>query len=74
LQLSVVQGLLSSTLTGVPAWQMPPPLQISAPLHRFPSLHDVLADAGGFVHPVGGEHVPAMWQASWATQMSAVPP
>src|SRR5262249_13037168 len=37
---SVVQGLLSSQLGGVPAVQMPP-WQVSAPLQALPSEHEV---------------------------------
>src|SRR5262249_27440133 len=40
LQPSVVQGLLSLQTSGAPAAQTPA-WQVSAPLHRFPSLHDV---------------------------------
>jgi hypothetical protein len=39
-QVSVVHGLLSLQLSGVPAVQRPA-WQVSAPLHRLPSLHEL---------------------------------
>src|SRR5947209_12463355 len=42
---SIVHRLPSSQLSGTPAWQIPA-LQVSVPLHRFPSGHGV-PSAGG---------------------------
>jgi hypothetical protein len=45
---------LAVHVTGVPAWQAPLPLQVSAPLQALPSLHEVpLATAGNWQPPVG---------------------
>jgi hypothetical protein len=47
-------------VTGVPAWQTPLALQVSAPLQRLPSLHAVPGGPAGFEHtPVAGLQVPA---------------
>src|SRR5438093_1979472 len=58
-QVSVVHGLLSAQLTGVPGWQTPA-WQTSTPLQRLPSLHDApsvterVIAAGRRVAQVGG--------------------
>ena len=44
-QVSVVQGLLSAQLTGVPGWQTPA-RQTSTPLQRLPSLQDAPSATG----------------------------
>ena len=44
-QVSVVHGLLSAQLTGVPGWQTPA-WQTSTPLQRLPSLHDAPSVTG----------------------------
>jgi len=46
-----VQKLLSLQLTGVPATQTPA-VQVSAPLHTLPSLHDVPLPSTVCWHPV----------------------
>jgi hypothetical protein len=53
---SVVHGLPSSTVGGVPATQLPDALHVSAPLHALLSLHDVPAATGVCVTPVAGLH------------------
>jgi len=58
LQVSLVHGLASSQLGGVPAWQTPA-WQVSAPLQALPSEHEV---------PVCG----ACWQPSCVSQLSVV--
>jgi len=40
LQLSEVQGFESAQVSAVPAWHTPEALQVSLPLHAFPSLQD----------------------------------
>ena len=71
-QLSVVQGLPSSTVGGVPDWQMPAALQVSAPLHTVLSAQEVPAATGVWVTPLVG------WQASvvhgfWSSTVGGVP-
>ena len=50
-QMFCVHALLSLQVTGVPFWQVPVELQVSAPLQRLPSEHDVPV-AGVNTHPV----------------------
>jgi hypothetical protein len=58
-QLSVVQALLSSTLTGLPEWQRPV-WQVSGAVQALPSLQVVPSGAAGLLHvPVDVLHVPA---------------
>ena len=52
-QASVVQGFRSSQSSGAPGMQKPP-WQISAPLQRFPSEHDVPLATTVFEQPVIG--------------------
>src|SRR5262245_6818608 len=52
---SVVHGLASTQLGGVPGVQTPP-WQVSAPLHTLPSLHEVPLVTGVFRQPVTGSH------------------
>jgi hypothetical protein len=52
LQVSVVQGLPSSTTTGVPGWQAPVALQSSAPVHALLSVQLVPLATGLWVMPV----------------------
>lgn len=47
---SRVHGFPSSTTGGAPGRQAPAPSHVSAPLHAFPSLHDVPAGAGSCRH------------------------
>jgi hypothetical protein len=56
MQVSLVHGLPSSTVGGVPGRHAPSPLQVSAPLHAFPSLHEVPADKGACITPRMGLH------------------
>jgi hypothetical protein len=75
LHASTVHGFPSSTVGAVPAWHAPVPLQVSVPLHAFPSEHDVPADAGGFEHaPDAGSHVPATWHGSLAAHAIGLAP
>src|SRR5262249_43935862 len=54
---SSVQALPSLTLTGVPPTQFPAPSHVSAPLHGFPSAHDVPPGAGACCTPPLAVHV-----------------
>jgi hypothetical protein len=53
-QASVVQGLPSSTVRGVPGWQVPLKLQVSAPLQTLPSEQLVPAATLVWVTPFTG--------------------
>jgi hypothetical protein len=55
-QLSAVHGFPSSTIGGVPATHVPVALHVSAPLHAFPSEHDVPAATATCVTPTAGSH------------------
>jgi len=55
-QESVVQTLPSSQLGGEPGWQDVPE-HVSAPLHAFPSEHDVPGATAGYWHWPVAEHV-----------------
>src|SRR5438132_1466888 len=55
-QVSVVHGLLSLQLSGVPAAQTPA-WHVSAPLHTFPSLHGVPFTTGTFLQPATGSQL-----------------
>jgi hypothetical protein len=69
----VVHGLASSTGGAVPARHVPA-WQSSAPLQTVASAHEAPSGLSGFEHtPVVGLQVPASWQASRATQVTAVP-
>jgi hypothetical protein len=53
----------------VPFWQL------SLWVHALPSLHDVPFAATGFEHvPLAGSQVPAVWHASLAVHVTALPP
>jgi hypothetical protein len=56
-QPSVVHGLPSLQVSGVPGVQVPA-WQVSLPLHRLPSVHDVPLGTAGCWHPLTG------WQLS----------
>ncbi len=49
-QLSAVQALKSSHVSGVPDWQLPAPSQVSSPLQTSPSSQDVPAASGVKTH------------------------
>jgi hypothetical protein len=67
----VVQGLLSLQLSAVPAAQTPA-WQVSAPLHTFPSLHDVPFTTGTFRQPATGSQLSVV-QTLLSLQLSGVP-
>src|SRR5438445_663694 len=71
-QVSVVQGLLSLQLSGVPALQAPA-WQVSAPLHTFPSPHGVPFTTGTFRQPVAGSQLSVV-QGLLSLHSSGVPP
>jgi len=56
---SVVQGLLSLQLSGVPALQAPA-WHVSLPLHALPSLHGVPFASAVLRQPASGSHVSAV--------------
>jgi ABC-type glucose/galactose transport system permease subunit len=70
-QVSVVHGLLSLQLSGVPAVQVPA-WHVSTPLHVFPSLHEVPFASAVLWQPVSGSHVSAV-HGLLSLQLSAVP-
>ena len=70
-QVSVVHGLLSAQLTGVPGWQTPA-WQTSTPLQRLPSLHGVPSGATPCWQPATGSQVSVVHGLASA-QVSAVP-
>ena len=73
LQTSSVQGLASSTLTGVPGVHVPV-WQVSAPLHWSPSEQEAPLGLAGFEHwPLDGSQEPASWHESLAAQVTGVP-
>ena len=51
-QLSVVQRLLSLQTVGAPGWQMPFTSQVSVPLQRSASAHEVPEATGVFTQPL----------------------
>jgi hypothetical protein len=55
-QESFVHGFASLQESGVPPWQRPAASQVSAPLHRLASLHEVPAPTGVLTHPEAGLH------------------
>ena len=74
LHASVVHGLLSFNVGGVPATQVPA-LHVSAPLQALLSVQDVPLGAAGLVHaPVPALQLPATWHASEATHTTGFAP
>ena len=71
LQVSVVQGLPSLQVSGVPAVQVPP-WQVSAPLQRLPSVHEVPFVTAVFWQPVAGLQLSAVHGLP-SLQVRAVP-
>ena len=59
-QLSAVHALPSSTMGGVPALQLPAPLQISLPLQAFASLQLVPAETGTCATPLAALQLSAV--------------
>ena len=55
-QLSIVQGLVSSQLSGAPGEQVPL-WQVSTPLQTLPSLHELPSGTGELTQPTTGSHV-----------------
>jgi hypothetical protein len=70
-QVSVVHTLASLQLGGVPAAQAPA-WQVSAPLHRSPSLHGVPLTTAVFWQPVAGTQVSVVHTLA-SLQLGAVP-
>src|SRR3989442_810545 len=70
-QVSVVQGLLSAQLTGVPGRQTPA-RQTSTPLQRLPSLHEVPFGAAVCLQPAIGSQVSVV-HVFPSLQLSAAP-
>jgi hypothetical protein len=71
LQLSVVQMLLSLQLSAVPGVQVPF-WQVSVPLQKLPSLHEVPSATEVVLHPKTGSQVSVV-QGLLSLQLSAVP-
>jgi hypothetical protein len=71
LQVSLVHGLPSVQTSGVPAPHVPP-WQVSAPLHAFPSPHDVPFDSGVYTHPPEALHESAV-HGLLSVQVSGAP-
>jgi hypothetical protein len=71
-QPSVVHGLPSLQVSGVPAVQVPA-WQVSLPLHRLPSVHDVPLGREGCWHPVTGLQLSVV-HALPSLQTRGVPP
>src|SRR6267143_559881 len=69
-QESVVQGLLSSQLGGVPGVQAPA-RQISAPLQASPSEQEVPSATGVWAQPLGPQE--SAVQGFWSSQLRVVP-
>jgi hypothetical protein len=69
-QLSAVQGLPSSQLSGVPPWQTPL-WQVSAPLHTLPSEHDAPFAIAACTQPLAPQ--PSRVHGLPSSQLSGVP-
>ena len=70
-QVSVVHTLLSLQLSAVPAVHTPA-WQVSAPLHTFPSAHEVPFRTGMFWQPAAGSQLSVVHTLE-SLQLSAVP-
>src|SRR2546422_158090 len=69
--MSLVQGLPSLQLSAVPAAHVPA-WHVSAPLHTFPSLHEVPFATAGCWQPCTGSHVSVV-QGLLSLQLGALP-
>src|SRR5436309_2199156 len=69
--MSVVQGLPSLQLSAVPAAHVPA-WHVSAPLHTFPSLHEVPLATAACWQPCTGSHVSVV-QGLPSLQLGGVP-